>query len=1028
MILYSQKIPLFARIRRLFHIFFIVLLLFANSIEVKAQWLYEIAGSVTNGNKKVEAAVVTLYKGGAQVERVTTASNGKFVLRLDQEAEYELNVTKSGYITKKLLFSTKGVPSDIAQTYEGGAKPEISIFELPTDPEVIAQVNSILQQPIAKFLYDPAEQDIVFDKVYSQSMLQELNRLNQLEKESRKKQDDDAKIQQVATAALAGKYDAAIAKGDAAFTKKDYTTAKTSYQDALTIKKAEPYPLGKIVEIEKLIADANKANQLEIDYKAAITKADLIFTEKKYEQAKDAYTEALKIKPKQEYPLGKIEEINKIIAELPKSKDRDEKYNGAIAKADKAFEAKLFDVSKAAYTEALSLKSAEDYPKKRLAEIDRLLNEAKAKNKAETELAEKYLIAIAKADKALATADYINSKNSYKDALEIKPNEAYPKDKINEIDKLLKEQAAKDASAKELDANYTALITKADNFLSKKEYVNSKTVYSEALNLKKAEQYPKDKIIEIDKLLAVASSKELEEKNRQLKESEANQKYTAFIATGDKAMETKDYTAAKNAFVNALNLKAGEKYPTSKLVEIEKILSAAGDLDSKYKATVSKADVAFEAKTYEASKKIYKDALVIKPGEQYPKDKITEIDGIIAKESAGKALNEKYSATISKADKAFDAKDYTSSKTFYLDALALKENESYPKNRVVEIDKLLADAVNKDTAEKQRLANEKATNEKYATAISKADESFLAKDYSVAKDAYAAALAIKPTEQYPKDRIKAIEAVLNALAEEQELKFKNALSKADAAYASKDYASARTAYLDAASIKNTVTYPKDQITKIDLILAEQSKENSFKRKYNEAIANGDANLLKKDYQNALASYKEAQGIRPAESYPNTKITEINAALDALTRVKDKDNQYNEIIQKADQLFAKKEYKTAKGTYLDALLIKPKEKYPKEKIDAIDLLLNNKTTNTVVPDNKPMDDFRNELAKKYPQGITEETGMEGNIKIIRRILVKGKDASLYIKKITAFGAVYYFKDNISITETDYIKETELNTSN
>lgn len=1024
MIFYSQKLPLFTYTRRLFHINFIFPLLFFSGIEMKAQWLYEIAGSVTNGSKKVEAAIITLYKGGTQVQQVTTPSNGKFVLRLDQEAEYELNVTKPGYITKKFLFSTKGVPSDIAKTFEGGAKPEISIFELPKDPEVIAQVNSILQQPMAKFLYDPTEQDIVFDKAYSQTMLQELNRLNQLEKETKKKQEEEAKGQLATVSALAGKYDAAIAKGDAAFAKKDYTNAKTAYQDALTIKKGETYPVSKIAEIEKLIAEADKTAQQETDYKAAIAKADMAFSDKKYEQAKGVYSDALKIKPKEGYPKAKIEEINKLLADADKNKDLEAKYEAIIAKADKAFETKTYELAKTSYTEALSLKSSEKYPKNRLNEIDRLLNEANAKNKSEKETAEKYNLSIAKADKAFGLKDYEIAKTAYKDALGIKPTEVYPKDKINEIDKMLAEIANKNASEKQLNASYATLISKADKLLSDKAYANAKTVYAEALVLKKAEQYPKDKIAEIDKLLAGVASKELEEKNRLLKESEINQKYMAFIAAGDKAMGGKDYASAKNAFTDALNLKSGEKYPKSKLEEIEKILATAAELDTKYKLTLAKADAAFKEKTYDAAKKSYKDALVIKSEEQYPKDRIAEIDNMIAKESAGKVLNDKYLVIISKADKSFEAKDFATSKTLYTEALGLKGNELYPKNKLAEIEKLLSDAANKNAVEKERLLNEKIANEKYLAAIAKADAAFLNKEYVVSKGAYSEALTVRPAEQYPKDRLKAIESLLDASAKELELKFKNVLSKADAAYASKDYQSARTAYSEALSIKNSETYPKDQISKIDLLMAEMNKENVLKQKYNEAIAKGDASLLKKDYSEALIFFREAQTMRPTESYPNTKITEINAALDALARGKEKDNQYKLIIEKADQLFAKKEYKVAKGNYLDALLIKPTEKYPKDKIAAIDVLLNNKTTSITTTAKRSADDFRNELAKKYPQGITEESGMDGNIKFIRRIVVKGEEAHLYLKKTTSFGAIYYFKDEVSITEADYIKETEL----
>jgi hypothetical protein len=1041
MILHSQTLFLRSSYKRVLPLFLLYFFLFSHFNELKAQWLYEIDGTVTSGTKKLDGAIITLFKGTTQAQQVSTPANGKFSVNLEPEFDYTLTVTKPGFITKKLLFSTKGVPTDIAKNFEGGAKPEISIFEIPKDPAVVSQVNSILSQPMAKFLYDPTEQDIVFDKEYSESMLQELNRLNQLEKEVKKKLEEESKNQQLTAAATESKYNAAISKGDAAFSKKDYTNAKTAYQDALTIKKGEGYPLGKIVEIEKLLADANKNAQQEADYKTAIARGDQAFSGKNYDVAKGGYTDALKIKPSESYPKSKLDEIARLLADANKNKDLDAKYDAAIAKADKAFAAKTYDVAKISYSEALTLKSSEKYPKAQLAEIDRLLNELNAKNKSAAELLEKYKASIAKADKAFSAKDYSNAKNIYKEASGYQPTEAYPKDKMAEIDKLLAELANKDASEKErqakekeLNAKYDAIIAKADKSLSGKDYAGAKNAYKEALGLKSAEQYPKDKINEIDKLLASLAGKEAEEKNRLQKENEINDKYNIAIAAGDKAMGGKDYNTAKSSYTAALVLKANEKYPKTKLDEIDKLLAGANELNAKYIAAIAKGDAALKGKVYDDAKKAYKEALSYKSTEQYPKDKLAEIDGLLAKESGAKELDAKYNSIISKADKALSGKDYANAKSSYTEALDMKPAEAYPKTKLAEIEKAMADAAkaladkdrevaSKAAADKDRLAREKALNEKYAAAIAKADAAFATKQYGPSKAAYTEAYGIKPAEQYPKDKINEIDKLLAAADKELEQKYKTALAKADAAFAIKDYPNARTAYVEATGIKATDPYPKDQVTKIDMLLAEANKDKELKTKYTAAITSGDANMAKKDYPAALLAFKEAQGLRPSEPYPNNKISEINNLLDGLARSKEKDKQYADLIIKADKSFASKDYKVAKGSYLDASLIKPTERYPKTKVIEIDNILNPKTVAPVVT-NKAMEDFRNDLAKKYPQGITEESGTEGNLKVVRRIVVNGADAHLYLKKTTSFGAIYYFKDDVSITEKEFVSSTEI----
>ena len=73
---------------------------------------------------------------------------------MDLNAEYTLTISKSGHITKKFYFNTKGVPDERAKEEFGGQDIEVSIFEMPKDPGVVAQINQILSQPMAKFYYD----------------------------------------------------------------------------------------------------------------------------------------------------------------------------------------------------------------------------------------------------------------------------------------------------------------------------------------------------------------------------------------------------------------------------------------------------------------------------------------------------------------------------------------------------------------------------------------------------------------------------------------------------------------------------------------------------------------------------------------------------------------------------------------------------------------------------------------------------------------------------------------------------------
>jgi hypothetical protein len=68
-------------------------------------------------------------------------------------------------------------------------------------------------------------------------------------------------------------------------------------------------------------------------------------------------------------------------------------------------------------------------------------------------------------------------------------------------------------------------------------------------------------------------------------------------------------------------------------------------------------------------------------------------------------------------------------------------------------------------------------------------------------------------------------------------------------------------------------------------------------------------------------------------------------------------------------------------------------------------------------------YINTLVGRYPQGITEEKSKEGNCSIVKLIVVKGTNASVFRKSTWSWGQTFYFKDDISITEASFNEETQ-----
>src|SRR3990172_65942 len=62
----------------------------------------------------------------------------------------------------------------------------------------------------------------------------------------------------------------------------------------------------------------------------------------------------------------------------------------------------------------------------------------------------------------------------------------------------------------------------------------------------------------------------------------------------------------------------------------------------------------------------------------------------------GNILETKYNKAIQTADDYFKNKDFVNAKTFYENALKLKEDEKYPKDKIMLCEKLIADKLKKE--------------------------------------------------------------------------------------------------------------------------------------------------------------------------------------------------------------------------------------------------------------------------------------------------------------------------------------------
>ncbi len=837
----------------------------------------------------------------------------------------------------------------------------------------------------------------------------------------------------VQLAAVQKEYEAAVVRGDDAFRQESFEGAVTAFNDALKAKPDENYPKEMLAQIDSIVqtreqlaaeAEAERlrlaaeaeaaelermaalAAEKENKFKLALAKADSLFELKEYVDSRTAYRDALQIKPEEDKPGQRINEIDELLVTLAENQKI---YDDAVARGDDALARESFDESKAAFMEAQQAKSEETYPQEMLVRIDsivdtreRLAAEAEAAEQArlaalEAEKEQQYSLTIAQADSLFSLKEYENSLVAYRAALQVKPEETLPEQRIREINDLIGQQAV-------VQQAYDAALASGNDAFSLESFDAAKAAFMEAQQAKPEEAYPGEMLAQIDSIvearerlaaeaeaerLRLAAEAEAAEQARLAAlEEEQNRQYNQSVRQADSLFKKQEYENAIAAYQNALQIKPGQVLPEQKISEINELLDQIAAAEQNYNASVSRGDEAFEQESFEVAREAFLEAQQVKPKESYPQEMRAKIDSIIenrerlaaeeeaeraqlaaeaeaaeqARLAALKAEKElQFAQAVSQADSLFNLKKYESSRSAYQMALQVNGEAEYPKQRIVEVDNILADI------ETARLEQENLDKE-YREIINLADQLFDTKDFNPAKENYARAMALKPDESYPEDRI----AEADRLIQQTELdnRYQSVILAADGLFQEESWIEAKGEYEKALALKLGENYPGGQILKIDNLLKQQEtqalaeqqvaaemerrkkeiethqqalqerqemNETGLNQLYQEYISMADEYFGNKMYNVSRAWYYKAWDVKQDETYPQQQIDEINRLVGSML-LSQRDKDYQNFINLADSTLRENQLAVSRGWYNRALSIKPGESYPKEQLQTITVLI------------------------------------------------------------------------------------------
>ena len=800
---------------------------------------------------------------------------------------------------------------------------------------------------------------------------------------------------------------ALVKKGDKSFEAKAYPDALSAYNNILDLKANDSYASDKIAEIQKIQADLKQLEEESkaelLAYNEKIKEADQLFGTQNYTEAKNKYTEALAIKQSETYPQKKINEIAGILDKIEKEKQRIEtEYKAAIALADKDFQAKNYANSLGSYNKALVLKPADNYATQKIADIQKIqLEQKQLDEKIKAELLA-YNEKIKEADQLFGAKNYLESKNKYSEALAIKANEAYPQKKIAEIETIL------DTISKEkarIEADYRAAIDLADNLYTQQDFSTAKSAYQKASSIKSDESYPKDQIKRIDETIAENLRKADEAKK--LQEAQLEMDFAQAMSGADEAFSNNNFELAKTGYQSALKLKPNHADAKKKYAQTEAKLAQIAKNTQAYNKAIAEANTNLTNQKYIPAKEKYQEALQYLPDSELPKTQIAKIDAILAQQEADAKIRREFDQAVATGETLLKDKELDKAKDAYMKAYNLIPSEVVPPQKISEINDLLA--------EKQRKESElKATMEAYQKVIQRADIHFANKEYTSAQLAYNEATLVKPDEKYPQDQLnliaklvkeqteqnykaaiakgdKALNANLfddatsgyqealkykkddqyalgklketeqkkaaleaeNARVKKLENQYKSLIAEADNSFSSKDYPVSKDKYQQALKLKQNEAYPKNQIAKIDGLVAEIQKADEINKQYTQLIQAAQEAFNANKLKEARGLYQKGSDLKPGEPIPPARIAEIDKILaqqeesaklasmeeaQRLAKEKADKEKYNQTIKDADKAFGAKLYSEARSGYINALSVYPEEKYPKNQIAKIDDLI------------------------------------------------------------------------------------------
>jgi tetratricopeptide (TPR) repeat protein len=783
------------------------------------------------------------------------------------------------------------------------------------------------------------------------------------------------------------KFDLAMKEGEVALLGNKLEEAKIKFTEAKKLDDKAQLPKDKLKIVEdKILAEENKKMASQ-KYTEAMANGEKLFGEGKLVEARAEFFKAKDFDKTQTTPDSKIKLIDDQLKLDAANKEKVEKFNAAMKAGDDFRGTGKLTESIAEYKKAKVIDGSKPEPEVKIKEVEAEIL-AQADAKAQKEKADKFSAAMKAGDDFRGTGKLTEAITEYKKAKVIDSSKPEPDAKIKEVEAEILNQADAKANKEKVD-KFNAAMKAGDDFRGTGKLTEAISEYNKAKLIDATQTLPETKIKEVE--AQILAEKEAKSKK------EIADKYNAAMQLGNDFKVAGKLAEARAEFVKAKGIDGSQAEPDKKITEIdnelgtqatlaekkkkiEGLLKEGADLEiknelenakSKYSSVLQIDDKNAEAikKVGELTKKIelenaqkskenqfttlksqglesfnksnwqeakgfYTEAKKIKTDPEV-EQKIKDIDVKIAKDLAMKSADNQYNELITAAGKLEASKDYDGAIKKYKEASLKKQSEKLPKDKIEELEGL-----------KKIAAAQKIIDDNYNDKMKKGNDAISAEDYPLAIKFFNEANGIKPTEKEPVDKAEEARVKYEAQNIDFKIKYEKMLVAAQSAIDEKNWDKAIDLYNRALVIKKDDPLPKSKLVEIENAKkAEEASKISqaqIDKNYNIKVSEAEAAVKLKEFDKAINLFTDAKKLKPSETLPDSRISDINNLKSELSNVAKIEESYKKAIASGDEALRLKEYDKAISDYNNALNAKPADKIATNKINEVEQLIDNLT--------------------------------------------------------------------------------------